>query len=103
VRGISIGGLGIPAFWTGVLRILFLVIAVEGIPPLVFVPLWENPWENFKPLVWQPPGRFVFCRVLWYIVAASQPVEFGLRPLITGVPAYRRWPRRQVPTSYLSS
>jgi peptide/nickel transport system permease protein len=52
VRVISIGGLGIPAFWTGILLILFLVIYFEWSPPLVFVPLWEDPWENFKQLVW---------------------------------------------------
>jgi peptide/nickel transport system permease protein len=52
VRVVSIGGLGIPAFWTGILLILFLVIYFEWSPPLVFVPLWENPWENFKQLIW---------------------------------------------------
>ena len=52
VRVISIGGLAIPAFWTGILIILFLVVYFEWSPPLVFVPLWEDPWENFKQLVW---------------------------------------------------
>jgi peptide/nickel transport system permease protein len=52
VRVVSIGGLGIPSFWTGILLILFLVIYFEWRPPLVFVPLWEDPWENFKQLVW---------------------------------------------------
>jgi peptide/nickel transport system permease protein len=51
-RVISIGGLGIPAFWTGILIILFLVLYFEWSPPLVFVPLWEDPWQNFKQLVW---------------------------------------------------
>jgi peptide/nickel transport system permease protein len=52
VRVISIGGLAIPAFWTGILIILFLVVYFEWSPPLVFVPLWEDPWENLKQLVW---------------------------------------------------
>src|SRR6058998_2725898 len=52
VRVISIGGLAIPNFWTGILLILFLVIYFQWSPPLVFVPLWENPWENFKQLIW---------------------------------------------------
>ena len=47
VRVISIGGLAIPAFWTGILIILFLVIYFEWSPPLVFVPFWEDPSENF--------------------------------------------------------
>jgi len=51
VRVVSIGGLGIPAFWTGILIILFLVLYFEWSPPLVFVPLWEDPWENFKQLI----------------------------------------------------
>src|SRR5438093_5704800 len=52
VRVVSIGGLAIPNFWTGILLILFLVIYFQWSPPLVFVPLWENPWENFKQLIW---------------------------------------------------
>src|SRR4030095_7564557 len=52
VRVISIGGLAIPAFWTGILLILFLVVYFEWSPPLVFVPLWEDPRENFMHLVW---------------------------------------------------
>jgi peptide/nickel transport system permease protein len=52
VRVFSIGGQAIPSFWTGVLLILFLVIWFQWSPPLVFVPLWEDPWENFKQLVW---------------------------------------------------
>lgn len=52
VRVVSIGGLAIPNFWTGILLILFLVIYFEWSPPLVFVPLWEDPWENIKQLFW---------------------------------------------------
>jgi peptide/nickel transport system permease protein len=52
VRVISIGGLAIPSFWTGILVILFLVLLFEWSPPLEFVPLTEDPWENFKQLVW---------------------------------------------------
>jgi peptide/nickel transport system permease protein len=52
VRVISIGGLAIPSFWTGILIILFLVIFFEWGPPLEFVSITEDPWENFKMLVW---------------------------------------------------
>jgi len=52
VRVFSIGGQAIPAFWTGILLILCLVVYFQWGPPLVFVPLWEDPWENFKQLVW---------------------------------------------------
>jgi peptide/nickel transport system permease protein len=52
VRVISIGGLAIPSFWMGILIILFLVIFFEWGPPLEFVSITEDPWENFKMLVW---------------------------------------------------
>lgn len=52
VRVFSIGGLAIPAFWTGILIILFLVIYFEWGPPLEFVSLTSDPWENLKQLVW---------------------------------------------------
>ena len=52
VRVISIGGLAIPAFWTGILIILFLVIYFEWGPPLEYASIFEDPWENFKQLVW---------------------------------------------------
>jgi peptide/nickel transport system permease protein len=52
VRVVSIGGLAIPSFWTGIMIILFLVIYFEWGPPLEFVSLLEDPWENFKQLVW---------------------------------------------------
>jgi peptide/nickel transport system permease protein len=52
VRIISIGGLAIPAFWTGILIILFLVLMFEWSPPLEYVGLTEDPWENMKQLIW---------------------------------------------------
>lgn len=52
VRIISIGGLAIPSFWTGILIILFLVLLFEWSPPLEFVSLAEDPWENMKQLIW---------------------------------------------------
>jgi peptide/nickel transport system permease protein len=52
MRVVSIGGLAIPAFWTGILIILFLVIYFEWSPPLEYVSLTRDPWENFQQLVW---------------------------------------------------
>ena len=52
IRIFSIGGLAMPSFWTGILIILFLVIMFQWSPPLEFVSLAEDPWENFKQLVW---------------------------------------------------
>ena len=52
VRVISIGGLAMPAFWTGILIILLLVIYFEWAPPLEYVSITRDPWENFQQLVW---------------------------------------------------
>src|SRR5215813_8540718 len=52
VRVVSIGGLAIPSFWAGILIILFLVIYFEWGPPLEYASLFQDPWENFKQLVW---------------------------------------------------
>src|SRR5499426_509480 len=52
VRVVSIGGLAIPNFWTGILVILFLVIYFQWSPPLVYVSIWTDPWEYFNQLFW---------------------------------------------------
>jgi len=52
VRVVSIGGLAIPAFWTGILIILFLVIYFEWGPPLEYASMFQDPWENLKQLIW---------------------------------------------------
>ena len=39
VRIVSIGGLAMPAFWTGILIILFLVLYFEWSPPWSMYPL----------------------------------------------------------------
>ena len=52
IRVFSIGGLAMPSFWLGILVILGLVVAFRWAPPLIFVPLWENPVENLAQLIW---------------------------------------------------
>ncbi len=52
IRIVSIGGLAIPSFWTGILVILFLVLYVGWAPPLEFTPPWVDPWANFQQMVW---------------------------------------------------
>src|SRR5919108_633873 len=52
VRVVSIGGLAVPSFWIGILIILLLVIWFQWSPPLEFVSLFVDPWQNFKQLVW---------------------------------------------------
>ncbi|HEX4743396.1 MAG TPA: ABC transporter permease [Candidatus Limnocylindria bacterium] len=52
IRVFSIGGLAMPSFWLGILVILGLVVAFQWAPPLIFVPLWEDPIANLAQLIW---------------------------------------------------
>jgi len=52
VRVFSVGGLAIPAFWSGILILLFLLLWFEWGPPIEFVSPFEHPGENLKKMVW---------------------------------------------------
>ena len=52
VRVFSIAGLATPSFWLGIMMILTMLIVFKWVPPMVFTPLWVNPWENLAQLIW---------------------------------------------------
>jgi peptide/nickel transport system permease protein len=52
VRVFSIAGLAMPSFWLGILLILVLLIVFHWLPPMVFTPLWVDPWQNIQQLIW---------------------------------------------------
>jgi peptide/nickel transport system permease protein len=58
VRTFSIAGIAIPSFWLGILIILGLLIftqswfGVAWMPPIQYVPIWEDPWYNLSMLIW---------------------------------------------------
>jgi peptide/nickel transport system permease protein len=52
VRVFSIAGLATPSFWLGILMILTMLIVFHWVPPMVFTPLWVNPWDNLAQLIW---------------------------------------------------
>ncbi len=52
VRVFSIAGLATPSFWLGILMILTMLTVFKWIPPMVFTPLWVDPWENLAQLIW---------------------------------------------------
>jgi peptide/nickel transport system permease protein len=52
VRVLSLSGLSLPIFFTGVLILYLLVRFFQWLPPLEFVELWKNPLENLKQLIW---------------------------------------------------
>ena len=52
IRIFSIAGLATPSFWLGMLMFLVFLIVFKWIPPMVFVPLWENPIANLSQMLW---------------------------------------------------
>jgi len=52
VRVFSIAGLAMPSFWLGILMILAFLIIFKWLPPMVYTPFWENPWQNLAQLIW---------------------------------------------------
>ncbi|MGQ0654891.1 MAG: ABC transporter permease [Betaproteobacteria bacterium] len=52
VRVFSIAGLATPSFWLGILMILVMLTAFKWIPPMVFTPIWVDPWQNLAQLIW---------------------------------------------------
>lgn len=52
IRVFSIAGLATPSFWLGILMILAFLLLFRWLPPMVFTPLWENPWQNLSQMIW---------------------------------------------------
>jgi len=52
VRVFSIAGLATPSFWLGILMILTFLLFFRWLPPMVFTPIWENPWQNLSQMIW---------------------------------------------------
>ena len=52
VRVVSISGLSLPIFFTGVLILYGLVRFFRWLPPLEFVAFTDDPMENLKQLIW---------------------------------------------------
>jgi peptide/nickel transport system permease protein len=52
VRVFSIAGLATPSFWLGILMFLILLAVFRWIPPMVFTPFWEHPWQNLSQMIW---------------------------------------------------
>jgi peptide/nickel transport system permease protein len=52
IRALSIAGLAVPAFWLGMLIILFLLGVFSWLPPITFTPLWQDPLTSLSQLVW---------------------------------------------------
>jgi peptide/nickel transport system permease protein len=62
-RLLSIGGLSLPIFFTGVLMLWALVRFFHWLPPLEFIAFSEDPIHNLKQLIWPALAQ------AWYISA----------------------------------
>ncbi len=58
VRTFSIAGIAMPSFWLGILIILGLLISTQSLfgeawmPPIEYVPIWQDPVANLTQLIW---------------------------------------------------
>tara|TARA_B100000586_G_C19936079_1_gene353480 strand:- start:98 stop:730 length:633 start_codon:yes stop_codon:yes gene_type:complete len=58
VRAFSIAGIAMPSFWLGILIILGLLVGTQAMwgepwmPPIDYVPIWEDPIRNLSQLIW---------------------------------------------------
>src|SRR3546814_3170997 len=58
VRSFSSGGIAIPSFWLGIMILLGLLIVTQAwfgapwLPPIQYVPIWVDPWQNLALLIW---------------------------------------------------
>ena len=52
IRVFAIAGLAVPSFWLGMLIILALLYNFNWIPPLTYVPIYEDPLRNLSQLIW---------------------------------------------------
>lgn len=58
VRTFTIAGIAMPSFWLGILIILGILVSTKALfgqswmPPIRYVPIWEDPWHNLSMLIW---------------------------------------------------
>lgn len=52
VRIFAMAGLAVPAFWLGMLLIMFMLNVFDWLPPLNNRPIWVDPWGNLQQLIW---------------------------------------------------
>jgi peptide/nickel transport system permease protein len=58
IRTFSIAGIAMPSFWLGILIILAILLTsqawwgVPWLPPITYVPIWEDPVNNLLQLIW---------------------------------------------------
>jgi peptide/nickel transport system permease protein len=75
VRVLSISGLSLPIFFTGVLILYLLVRVFRYLPPLEYSALTENPAENLKQLIWPALAQAYYISAPIMRLTRSQMLE----------------------------
>ncbi len=75
VRVVSISGLSLPIFFTGVLILWALVRFFRWLPPLEFVSFLDDPAENLKQLVWPTVAQAYYISAPIMRLTRSQMLE----------------------------
>jgi len=75
VRVLSISGLSLPIFFTGVLMLYLLVRVFRWLPPLEYVSLTEAPLENLKQLIWPALAQAYYISAPIMRLTRSQMLE----------------------------
>jgi peptide/nickel transport system permease protein len=75
VRILSISGLSLPIFFTGVLILYLLVRVFRWLPPLEYVSLIESPLENLKQLIWPALAQAYYISAPIMRLTRSQMLE----------------------------
>jgi peptide/nickel transport system permease protein len=75
VRVLSISGLSLPIFFTGVLILYLLVRVFRWLPPLEYVSLMEAPAENLKQLIWPALAQAYYISAPIMRLTRSQMLE----------------------------
>ena len=75
VRVLSISGLSLPIFFTGVLILYLLVRVFRWLPPLEYVSLTEAPTENLKQLIWPALAQAYYISAPIMRLTRSQMLE----------------------------
>ncbi|MYA61026.1 MAG: ABC transporter permease [Dehalococcoidia bacterium] len=50
-RSLAILFISLPSFWVGIMVIVFPSLWWNWSPPIIYVHIWEDPWENLKMIV----------------------------------------------------
>jgi peptide/nickel transport system permease protein len=75
VRVVSISGLSLPIFFTGVLILYLLVRFFRYLPPLEYSALTENPAENLKQMIWPALAQAYYIAAPIMRLTRSQMLE----------------------------